>query len=97
MIATQTVVFKLGGSASEIRIIIDQDGSLKDLAGNPITQAMLKDRRAAVQIPPGSPVTFAVINQTLRYLQEQGIQDLRLIATAYRYTGGRLFYAVGGI
>ena len=97
VIATQTVVFKLGRSASEVRIIIDQDGSLKDLEGNPITQAMVKDRQVAVQIPPGSPVTFAAVNQTLRYLQEQGIQDLRLLATAYRYTGGRLFYVVAGI
>jgi len=97
VITTQTVVFRMGGgSGSEVRIVIDQDGSLKDLAGKPITREGLGDKRIILQIPPHSKASFAQINQTLHNLQEQGIQDLRLAATGYRFTGGRLFYVVGG-
>ena len=96
VIATQTVVFRLGSTSSEVRIIIDKDGSLKDLAGNPITREGLGNKRIVLQIPPDSQASFAQINQTLYNLQEQGIQDLRLAATGYRFTGGRLFYVVAG-
>jgi TonB family protein len=96
VIATQTVIFKLGGSGSEIRIIIDQDGSLKDLGGNPITGEAIREKQIVLQVPPESQASFAQINQTLRYFQEQGVQNVRLVATAYRFTAGRLFYAVAG-
>ncbi len=93
VITTQSVVFKLTDSINEAHVVVAPDGSLKDLEGNPASLKSLRNGRTAVQVPFGSSVPFAAVEQALRFLQDQGIRDIRLISTMYGLAAGRLFYA----
>lgn len=94
VIATQTVTFKMPDANTDIRAVIDADGSLKDLEGRAIPYEQMRARPVTIQAPTGSPVPKDTIERTLRSLESQGIRNYRLAAPAYRYRDGRLYYSL---
>jgi len=77
---------------SPIGLVLEADGSLKDQKQLPVSVDALKGSEVAITLAPLVP--FAVAEWTLRRLQDQGIQGLRLQAPGYLFASGRLFYVV---
>jgi TonB family protein len=75
-----------------IRLVLETDGGLKDQTLLPVSIDALKGSQAVITLAPLVP--FAVAEWTLRRLQNQGVQGLRLQAPGYLFSNGRLFYVV---
>jgi TonB family protein len=88
VVATVTVEFRL----SAMRVTLDTDGNLKDQQGQPVSLQQLKESKDDILISATAQVPFAVIESTLKYLQYQGIQNVRLGSGSYDFLDGRLFY-----
>lgn len=89
VVGTVTVEFRL---TPALRASLDSSGNLRDPQGQPISLQQLKDAKGDILITADPQVPFAVIESALRYLQYQGIQNIRLSSTDYVFQAGRLFY-----
>lgn len=87
VIATATVIFSLSQ-----RYTLDTDGYIKDSEGVPVSISALRENKGLIQVTPAPQTSFDSIQQTLVYLQAQGVDNVRLNSQAYVFTAGRLFY-----
>jgi TonB family protein len=87
VVATATLIFSLTP-----RFTLDADGFIRDPEGAPVSVEKLRENQGSVQITPAPQVSFDLIQQTLAYLQVQGVDKVRLNSQAYVYDAGRLFY-----
>ena len=92
VVTTVTIPFRIQDTVFETRILIGDDGSLKELGGNPVTSAMLQRGPVALQVSSGSKVPFAAVERALAFLRDEGVRDIRLLSTTYLLAAGRLFY-----
>jgi TonB family protein len=93
VVATVTVEFSL----SAMHVTLDPDGNLKDQQGQPVSLQQLKESKDDILVSAGAQVPFAVIESTLKYLQYQGIQNVRLGSGSYSFLEGRLFHKAPSI
>jgi TonB family protein len=93
VVATATIEFRL----SAMRVTLDTDGNLKDQQGQPVALQQLKESKDDILVSASAQVPFAVIESTLKYLQYQGIQNVRLSSGSYAFQEGRLFYTAPSI
>jgi TonB family protein len=89
VVATVTVAFSLSP-----RLTLDADGYIKDAEGATVSINTLRESEGVVQITPVPQASFEMIQQTLTYLQAQGVESFRLNSSSYVFTAGRLFYLV---
>lgn len=87
VVATVTVVFSLS-----TRLTLDADGYLKNSEGATVSINTLREGEGSVLIAPTPQTSFAMIQQTLAYLQAQGVQSVRLSSPFYTFAEGQLFY-----
>ncbi len=87
VVATATLIFSLTP-----RFTLDADGYIRDSQGLPVSIEKLRENQGSVQITPAPQVSYDLIQQTLAYLQVQGVDKIRLNSQAYVYNAGRLFY-----
>jgi protein TonB len=88
VVATATIEFRLPA----MRVTLDTDGNLKDPKGQPVSLQQLKEAKDDILVSAGAQIPFAVIESTLKYLQYQGILNVRLSSPSYEFQDGRLFY-----
>jgi TonB family protein len=91
VIATVTVVFSLMS-----RFTLDANGYIKDSQGATVPLTVLRQSENAIQITPAPQASFAMIQQTLSYLQIQGVKNVRLNSSSFVFAEGCLFYAAPG-
>jgi hypothetical protein len=77
-----------------LRLIFRRDGILTDLENRAIHVDNLRDREVTIQIAPGLNVSFVTIERTLQDVEKQAVKKLTLLAPAYVFAAGQLFYSV---
>ncbi len=103
VVATQTVIFKLGADSAVTRLKVDASGNVKVIEADaqgylreiegPVPFDKIKEAGGTAQVAVDAQVPFAVLQQTMSMLQSQGIQTLQFAGgSPYVYKMGRLFY-----
>ena len=93
VIATVSVIFNLGVSTGP-SLVMEMSGNLRDPSSQLEGAALvdkLKESKGNIVITPDPGVPFLTIQENLRTLQKQGVQNLELRG-AYLFREGRLFY-----
>jgi protein TonB len=97
VVATVTVPFTLG--TGSLRLSMDPDGGLRNLADGSVASIdTLKGSNGSIiiSVPPQLP--FALVDQVLANLQNQGIHGIVLQGQGnYLIQAGRLFYGPGAV
>jgi TonB family protein len=87
VVATVTVIFSLSA-----RFTLDADEYIRDANGAVVSIATLRETQGSILIAPNPQTSFDQIQQTLAYLQVQGVENVRLNSQSFAFASGRLFY-----